>query len=81
MKPIIEPFKLSLRQVSEATNESLPVIYDAVKAGHLASFLCGRRRFFRPAAVRAWVDFLEARSQAGHPVSYRARSADLLVKR
>lgn len=70
----IEKLKLSLRDIVDVTGESLPLIHDAINAGHLDTFLVGRRRFARPAAVAAWVDFLESRSKAGKPVSYRARS-------
>lgn len=70
----VEPLKLSLRAISDATGESMPVIFDAIKAGHLDTFLVGRRRFARPDAVRAWVDFLESESKAGRPVMYRARA-------
>lgn len=68
--------KLSIRRIAEVTGESTPVIYDAITCGHLKTFLVGRRRFARPAAVRAWVDFLEKESNAGRPVSYRARSTE-----
>lgn len=69
----IEPLKLSLQQITEITGESLPVIHDAIKAGHLVTFLCGRRRFARPEAVKAWVDLFEKESNAGRPLCYRAR--------
>ncbi len=74
--PKIEPLKLSLQAIVEATGESLPVVHDAIRAGHLETFLVGRRRFARPDAVRAWVDYLQAQSDAGKPVVYRARSAE-----
>jgi len=74
MKSDSEPLKLSLKAIAEMTAESLPLIHDAINAGHLDTFLVGRRRFARPEAVRAWVDFLERRSKAGAPVMYRARS-------
>lgn len=73
MKESSAPLKLSLKAIAEITAESLPLIHDAINAGHLDTFLVGRRRFARPEAVRAWVDFLEQRSKAGKPVSYRAR--------
>ena len=57
------------------TGESIPTIYSAIQAGDLVTFLVGRRRFARPDAVRAWVDHLEARSNAGKPVSYRSGKA------
>lgn len=69
-------YKLPLRTIAELTGESLPVIHDAINAGHLETFLVGRRRFARPAAVGAWVDFLESRSKAGKPVVYRPRAAE-----
>ncbi len=72
----MDPLKIGLQAVCEVTGESMSVIYDAVKAGHLETFLVGRRRFARPDAVRKWVDFLQAQSDAGKPVSYRARSTE-----
>lgn len=72
----MEPLKVSLQAVAEATGESMAVIYDAINAGHLETFLVGRRRFARPAAVRKWVDFLEAQSNAGEPVVYRPRKTE-----
>ena len=65
--------KLSLREIADVTGESLPLIHDAISAGHLRSFLVGRRRFAKPAAVQAWIDYLEKQSDAGRPVKYRAR--------
>ncbi len=72
----IEPLKLSLQSITEATGESLPTIYAAMKAGHLDTFLVGRRRFARPEAVRAWVDYLESQSNKGRPVTYRDRASE-----
>ena len=74
----IEPFKLSLKAISELTGESLPLIHDAINAGHLDTFLVGRRCFARPGAVAGWVRFLGLRSKAGKPGSYPAPSADRL---
>ncbi|MFT4196754.1 MAG: helix-turn-helix domain-containing protein [Pseudoxanthomonas sp.] len=71
----IEPLKLGVQQVAEITGESIPTIYSAIQAGDLDTFLVGRRRFARPEAVRRWVDYLEAKSKAGSPVSYRSRGA------
>jgi hypothetical protein len=70
----VDALKIPIADIPRITGESLPVIYDAVKAGHLVTFLVGRRRFARPEAIRAWVDFLESQSNAGSPVSYRART-------
>jgi hypothetical protein len=72
----MEPLKLNLQQVAEATGESLSVIHDAINAGHLKTMLIGRRRFARPEAIKSWINFLEAQSDSGHPVIYRARSAE-----
>lgn len=71
----MEPLKVSLEEIARATGESRALIYDAIRAGHLETFLVGRRRFARPAAVRKWVDYLEAQSKDGKPVVYRAREA------
>ena len=72
----MEPLKLGLQDVCRVAGESMPVVYDAINAGHLETFLVGRRRFARPEAVRKWVDFLEAQSNAGKPVVYRARKGE-----
>jgi len=68
--------KLSLQQISEVSGESPSVVHDAHRAGHLKTFIVGRRRFARPEAVKKWIDFLEAQSDKGKPVKYRARSAE-----
>jgi hypothetical protein len=72
----MEPLKLSLARICEVSGESLHVVYAAISAGHLTTFVVGRRRFARPEAVRAWVDYLEAQSKAGKPVVYRPRSGE-----
>lgn len=72
----MEKVKVSLDDIVNATGESRAVVYDAIKAGHLKTFLVGRRRFARPAAVEAWVDFLQAESDAGRPVVYRGRATE-----
>jgi hypothetical protein len=72
----IEKLKLSLQEICEATGESTAVVYDAMNAGHLSTFLVGRRRFATPKAVQRWIDFLIAESEAGRPVCYRARSRE-----
>ena len=71
-----EPLKLGIQQVAEVTGESLHVIHNAINEGHLSTFLVGRRRFAKPAAVRAWIDYLEAESNAGRPVNYRSREKE-----
>ncbi len=72
----MEALKVSIEGIIAATGEGRAVIYDAIKQGHLETFLVGRRRFARPAAVRAWVDYLEKQANAGKPVTYRARSTE-----
>ena len=72
----MEPLKLSLAQICTTSGESLHTVYKAMALGHLETFLVGRRRCARPAAVRAWVDYLEAQSKAGKPVVYRPRSSE-----
>ena len=72
----MEPLKISLADCPRVTGESMAVVYDAIKAGHLKTFLVGRRRFVRPQALRDWVDYLEAESAAGRPVVYRARRGE-----
>lgn len=69
----MDQLKIPLSEIPRVTGESLAIIYDAINAGHLETFLVGRRRFARPEAIRAWVDYLEAQSNAGRPVTYRAR--------
>ena len=76
MKRAVEQLKYSLQQIEEATGETRPNIHCAINAGHLETFLVGRRRFARPEAVRAWVDYLQAQSDAGKPISYRGRTTE-----
>jgi hypothetical protein len=70
----MEAYKLTLDEIAAAARESRAVVYDAINAGHLQTFLVGRRRFARPEAVRAWVDFLQRESDAGRPIIYRPRA-------
>lgn len=72
----MDKLKLSVAEIVAATGESANVVFDAIRAGHLATFVVGRRRFARPDAVRGWVDFLEAESNAGRPVKYRGRCTE-----
>lgn len=70
----MEPLKIPLAEIPRITGESLAVVYDAIHTGHLSTFLVGRRRFARPAAIEKWVDYLESKSNQGEPVVYRARA-------
>ena len=72
----MDQLKIPLAEIPAVAGESLAVVYDAIRAGHLKTFLVGRRRFARPEAILAWVDFLEAQSERGMPVTYRARSTE-----
>lgn len=65
-----------MAEIAEATGEAMPLIYAAINAGDLKTFLVGRRRFARPADVQAWVDYLQAQSDAGQPVFYQARNKE-----
>ena len=71
----MEHFKLSITEIVEATHECRAVVFDAIRAGHLRTFLVGRRRFAKPKDVQAWVDYLQAQSDKGKPVSYRPKVA------
>lgn len=71
----IEPLIIPIAGIVELTGQSKPVVHDAVNAGHLKTFLVGRRRFARIESVRAWVDHLEAASNEGRPICYRSREA------
>ena len=66
--------KLSMADIAEMTGEAPPLIYAAINRGDLKTFLVGRRRFAKPADVQAWVDYLQAESDAGRPVCYQARA-------
>ena len=69
----MQKLKLSIDEVCAVTGESRASLYKAINCGHLKTFLVGKRRFAKPADVQGWVDFLQARSDAGSPVSYQAR--------
>lgn len=65
-----QKLKLSIDEIGHIAGETRSSIYAAIRAGHLTTFLVGRRRFARPAAVTAWVDMLQVESDAGRPVHY-----------
>lgn len=69
----MQKLKLSLHDIAAVSGESLPLIHDAINAGHLRTFLVGRRRFARPADVENWITYLQKQSDAGKPVAYRKR--------
>ena len=69
----MQKLKLSMAEISESAGEAMPLIYAAINEGHLKTFLVDRRRFARPTDVEAWIDFLQAQSDAGRPVCYQAR--------
>ena len=72
-KASLEKLKLSLADICAVTGEDITNVRGAINRGDLVTFLVGRRRFARPEAVRAWVDYLEAQSNAGTPVVYQPR--------
>lgn len=69
----MEKLKLSMPEIAEVSGENPPLIHKAIKSGDLRTFLVGRRRFARPDDVRAWVDHMQAESDAGRPICYQAR--------
>lgn len=78
-KKLAEPVGLDpivpVQEAAKTACMSLPGLYAAINAGHLKTFLIGRRRFVRESALREWLDFLEQQSDAGRPVVYRPREA------
>jgi excisionase family DNA binding protein len=68
--------KLSVQDICEVTGESRSNIMLAIKRGHLRVFRVGKRWHAKPEAVQAFVNWLEAQSDKGKPVSYQARSPD-----
>ena len=69
----MEKLVLGRHEIAEAADTSLSVVDDAIAAGHLQTFLIGRKRKARIENVRAWIEFLERESNAGRPLNYRAR--------
>ncbi len=72
--PALDPIH-PLQDAAKIACMSGPGIYAAISAGHLKTFLIGRRRFVRESALRDWLDFLEQQSDSGRPVVYRPRGA------
>jgi hypothetical protein len=64
---------LGRAEIAEAADTSLSVVDDAIREGHLKTFLMGRKRKATMDSVRQWIAWLEKQSDAGHPVCYRAR--------
>jgi hypothetical protein len=67
---------MSMQDVYAESKQGPHVVNKAIELGHLETFLIGRRRFARPEKFDAWIDFLEAESEAGRPVVYRPRSSE-----
>ena len=44
----MEKLKLTLDDIKAVSGECLPVIHNAINAGHLRTFVVGRRRFSKP---------------------------------
>ena len=61
--------------IAEAADTSLPVVDAAIADGDLETFLVGRKRKATEAAVRKWVKYLKAESDAGRPLNYRSDAA------
>lgn len=75
MRPRLHQPKLkySVAEIEDLTGESHANVYKAIKAGHLATFLVGRRRFPVMSDVEKWIAFLKKESDRGRPVQYQAR--------
>lgn len=69
----MQKLKLSIDEICSVTGESRASLYKAINCGDLKTFVVGKRRFAKPADVQRWVDFLQAQSDKGRPVSYQAR--------
>lgn len=72
----LEPLQVPLHRFPEITGKSPPTIHAAINAGHLRTYLIGRRRYATMDDLRAWIEFLRAESDAGRPVVYRPRSSE-----
>jgi hypothetical protein len=72
----LQKMKLSVDEICSATSEARPLVFAAIRAGHLRTFLVGRRRFAKPADVESWIDFLQRESDAGRPVVYQPRASE-----
>lgn len=64
---------LGRQEIAAAADTSLSIVDDAIAAGHLETFLFGRKRKATLAAVQKWITYIKAESDAGRPVCYRAR--------
>jgi predicted DNA-binding transcriptional regulator AlpA len=69
----MQKLKLSIDEICAVTGESRASLYKAINCGDLRTFLVGKRRFAKPADVQGWVDFLQAQSDKGTPITYQAR--------
>lgn len=67
----MEKLNYSRQDVASAAGVSLSIVDDAIREGHLESYLIGRKRFVRCAAVSKWLDYLQGQSNKGKPVIYR----------
>ena len=67
----VEQLLLGRADIALAADTSLNVVDDAIRLGHLKTFLFGRRRKATAQAVQDWIVFLERESDAGRPVHYR----------
>jgi hypothetical protein len=72
----VEPLSLSIKHIVATTGQGRPSVFDAIREGHLKTFLVGRKRFAKYKDVQAWVDFLEKQSSKGKPVCYRGKWVD-----
>jgi len=71
-----EKLVVSRHEIAELADTSLSIVDDAIRLGHLKSFLVGKKRKAKIGDVRGWIDFLARESDAGRPVCYRARNEE-----
>lgn len=70
----MQPKVFTVADVCQATRQCDSLVRDAIRSGDLKTFVVGRRHLIRPESVSAWLDHLEAASERGHPIAYRARA-------
>ena len=64
---------MGMKEICAASGQGLMSVYAAINAGHLKTYLVGRRRFARASALNAWLDFMQKQSDSGRAVVYRPR--------
>lgn len=70
---VTDKLKYNVHDIVAVSGECRAVVFDAIKAGHLKTFIVGRRRMATPDAVQKWIDYLRRESEKGRPVMYREK--------